>query len=146
MTYSELFKDQYRYALLDVSYRMIEKHKETKSTMKATDTINTEIMKDGVELLYTRRVYHVPEEEFEASVTYKLLLDAADGISLLDYPGEEVQKAIKESAGSVVGPIASKASSMIAHITEIGQGVPVILPAGLIKEEDAAGENNEAET
>ena len=135
MTYSELFKDQYRYALLDVSYRMIEKHTETQSNMKASDTINTEIMKDGVELLYTRRVYHDPEDEFEASVTYKLLLDAVDGVSLLDYPGEEVQKAIKESAGSVIGPIASKATSMIAHITEIGQGLPVILPAGLIKEE-----------
>ena len=146
MTYSELFKDQYRYALLDVSYRMIEKQKETKSIMKATDTINTEIMKDGVELLYTRRVYHVPEGEFEASVTYKFLIDAVDGISLLDYSGEEVQKAIKESAGNVIGPIASKATSMIAHITEIGQGVPIILPAGLIKEEDGEEENGEEET
>lgn len=141
MTYTELFKDTYRYALLDVSYRMIENEKEIRTTLKVTDSVKSEMLKDSIHLLYTRRLYHDPESDYEVSVTYKVIIDTKEGIVLDSYSEADIDAVIKGSSKEILTPMASKASAMIAHITEIGQGVPIILPATLVQETSTNTEN-----
>ena len=127
---ADYFLAEQEFYLDKISYSRIDKREKAKEySLNCTDSIETKVNGDTLDLMVTRALKFDPEEIFELSVSFGAVL-TFDKEKKNEYVWEEINLAeeFRKNGQFVLNNLMNRISLMIAEITSSFGQTPIVLP------------------
>lgn len=135
LDFNEYFKDEYQFSLKDVTYSKIENEEPIECEIKISDTINTEVSDNLLNITFTRDVYFNPVSMFKLKVVFDIVLNLKEEIKEKAANINWTQTLL-DNPNIYLGNVVSRASHLIAEITaSFGQQPLITPPNPILKDE-----------
>lgn len=131
VNYKRYFKDEYKLALKEVSYRLI--HNEVADfSISVLDNATVEKTSKGIDVCYHRKVSFVPESLYSIDVSFLISLTFNENVSHELSDDIDWEKEFSNSDNSYFPTICGRISTIIANITSSYGAPPLITPIGFV--------------
>ena len=133
--YNDLFIDEYRYALTNISFKKLPvvsvPGNETKSDLSLQDSL-TVGQRTGTEVhvSFCRKVEFNPESNYSLSIEFDMIFEFQKTVDRNTIQDSEIVQVLEEEV--FISEVIAKASLLISQITLIFNHNPMVLPPNFI--------------
>lgn len=129
MEFYEYFLPVNKTKLENISYEAVANLQTGQIKMNCKDTIVAQLKENGAKINFNRKIDFEPETAFNVSVTYSVFLPFREGKKdEMEWNGVDIAGEFRRAGGPVLTKLMSKASLMIAEITDAADQNPLITP------------------
>ena len=129
----DYFNDSFRFALYTINYKMIENGIDRELALNVGDDIKIERDEAFLVVYYSRHISFEPEDNFDMTVTYKILFNYNQKNDPSKLTNQEIIDALYDNGLDSLDQVAARMSLTVSQIVFSGGYAPLILPPNVIR-------------